>query len=987
MKRLLDALAVSVMMGALVLSVAVPSASALVPITAGPEAWGQFESTGLTPQGWSTSATSPNRVVVSSSRAISGSRSLMVDDTSTSAAASATRPRFGVHPRRTYYIAAYAYQTGGNQLMRINWYDANAKLIDRSQRATSGATMVWQRVSIDAVAPEGARYGELQITSSTAGRGTIWWDAVTLLTPFVTNSGAEATPTADERVPGWTLWTSGGAEATRSSAQARLGKWSLELDDATTTGAARATSDLVPVQPSVTHTVRAWVFPVRGTSSLAVTWHDAAKRPLTSETVSGSKPSGRWGLIATKLVAPTSAHYVTVRPQTSVAGTAHSYWDAFSVLPTPGAPIPAFTTTSLGTPVDGEAQTKTSDIVVVGGRPKLATIVSATPAQLQLLDIQTNRVETTIDLPGMSAGQAITAGQDGKIYLGGNSGALYRFTPGASAVENLGPVTANARNIFDLDVAPDGTIYGGSYPKAELWRVDPRTGASASLGSVRSGAEYARSVTVDDKHAYVGVGSTNPEIVRVDVAAPSNKLSIPLPTPVTSGNITELDLRGGFLAVRTPSGTQPDGSSYTSERRLYDISRKSWSVPAAVTGQSPSPVDSKGRFYYLSYKQLWAVDAWTGVKTSQDATTMPVGRDRDIARATFGGTAGEWLTSYDTTAGRLHAIELDTFKEVSYPIAFSSAPMQIKSLDEGVGGTAYVGGFGGPSLSIVDPADGSKTQYPKTSYLSGSAVIGEVEGSVASGHHQYLGTYTDGRIFRHDPTQPWSDGTNPTLLTTLGPSHAQDRPLAWAISSGRTYFGTVPKYGLRGGGLGIIDEASSTPRFIRNIVPDQSVVSVAASGDVVYGGTSRWGGLGAEPAPGGAKVFAYDASSGRKLWEVQPRPDVQSFGSIIVGPEGTIWTADSGTLFELDPKTGKTLRTLVVNPAAQPVQHAYQNSDLASHGGYIYLQALDKVYAVDPATLRVATPVPAGVSTRRIAIVDNYLLHPVGAKLMRTTIR
>ncbi|MEN3123674.1 hypothetical protein [Janibacter sp. LM] len=314
--------------------------------------------------------------------------------------------------------------------MRISWYDANSRLIDRSQRATSRATMVWQRVSIDAVAPEGARYGELQITSSAAGRGTVWWDAVTLLTPFVTNSGAQATPTSYEPVPGWTVTTSGGAKASRSTTQAPLGRWSPELDDATTTGAARATSDLVPVQPSVTHTVRAWVFPVRGTSSLAVAWHDADKRPLTSETVSGSKPSGRWGLIATKPVAPTSAHYVTVRPQTSVAGTAHSYWDAFSVLPTPGAPIPTFTTTtSLGTPVDGEAQTKTSDIVVVGGRPKLVTIVSGTPAQLQLLDIQTNRVETTIDLPGMSAGQAITAGQDAKIYLGGNSGALYRFTP------------------------------------------------------------------------------------------------------------------------------------------------------------------------------------------------------------------------------------------------------------------------------------------------------------------------------------------------------------------------------------------------------------------------------------------------------------------------------------------------------------------------------------------------------------------------------
>ncbi|MEN3123673.1 hypothetical protein [Janibacter sp. LM] len=82
---------------------------------------------------------------------------------------------------------------------------------------------------------------------------------------------------------------------------------------------------------------------------------------------------------------------------------------------------------------------------------------------------------------------------------------------------------------------------------------------------------------------------------------------------------------------------------------------------------------------------------------------------------------------------------------------------------------------------------------------------------MGSGHHQHLGTYTDGRIFRHDTTQPWSDGKNPALLTTLGPTHTQDGPLAWATSGGRTYFGTVPKYGVRGDGLSIIDSATATP--------------------------------------------------------------------------------------------------------------------------------------------------------------------------------
>ena len=40
------------------------------------------------------------------------------------------------------------------------------------------------------------------------------------------------------------------------------------------------------------------------------------------------------------------------------------------------------------------------------------------------------------------------------------------------------------------------------------------------------------------------------------------------------------------------------------------------------------------------------------------------------------------------------------------------------------------------------------------------------------------------------------------------------------------------------------------------------------------------------PTTPGAKVFAYDASTGRTLWEVSPRDGVQSFGSMLVGPTG-----------------------------------------------------------------------------------------------------
>ncbi len=275
--------------------------------------------------------------------------------------------------------------------------------------------------------------------------------------------------------------------------------------------------------------------------------------------------------------------------------------------------------------------------------------------------------------------------------------------------------------------------------------------------------------------------------------------------------------------------------------------------------------------------------------------------------------------------------------------------------------------------------------YPSSSGATGA--IGEVEGSVTNGQYEYIGTYTNSKIFRYDRSLPWSDGTNPRLIATLGDTSMQDRPLAWATSGERTFFGTLPKYGRLGGSLGIIDDNTSAPRVIDEPVADQSVVSLAAAGSVVYGGTSRWGGLGATPTTSTARVFALDATTGTVLWSVAPQAGVEAYGAMLVTPSGTLWAASGTTLVELAPATGEVLRRVELQKVGPQPTPTFRNASLDYADNLLFLTAAGRVYVVDLASMRVDVPVKEGVTAFQIVAKPGRFVVPMGTRLREFLVR
>ena len=958
-----------------------PAATALNPVTSN-FSYGDFESTTLAPAGWTLSTPTPNRIYTSTTVALSGKKSLCLEDTSTTAGTYALKTARSVTPGVEYQGQGYAFTMNGTQTFALRFYNAAGAVVSRVAAPTTGATMLWSRVTVKAVAPATAVRVVVELSSATSTVSKVWWDAVEVLPPGVTNGGFEATPTSTQPIPSWTSSTATGTSAKVRTGYPRLGKKSLYLSDASTTKNVKVASSRTPVFAGVAHDLRAWVRPTSGSFTLTVRFYDSKLTTVKTIPMYVGKPANTWSLVTKQLVAPNNAHWATIELATSTTGKAAGDFDAVDLRPSAGSTTQSFSKGRAVQPVAAFANTNAIRTVVMGGKAKLVAVVSGSPAELQVVDIESNTVERRLALGKVESSWAIAVSADA-VYIGGNDGHLWRWSLGATTATDLGRVTANSTSVFDLEVAPDGRIWGASYPKSELWNYNPGSRTFTSLGTVSPNNEYARSLAVNSSYAWVAVGSTNPNIVRVSLSNPASKTTIAMPQLMTSGNIAELDLLGRYLSVKTPNSTSPSGETIASERRLYDTTTGSWAVDVNYSVQRPSPLDSNGNFYYLQYKQLRAIDSKTGASKTLGNLTIGAGRDRAVLRATLAGTAGEWLLAYDP-AGTVSAVNTSTLQELTFRVGFAPTKLKIKSLGYG-NGRLLAGGFGGSSLALVDLTMSQSAQYPRVPY--GAGIIGEVEGSVEHGKYQYIGTYTEGRIFRYDTTQPWVDGTNPALVATLGPTHHQDRPLAWATAGARTFFGTVPKYGVLGGTLGIFDGDSGAPRIVPEPVTDQSVVSLAAAGDVVYGGTSRWGGLGAVPTQPSAKVFAYNASTGRVLWQVTPAVGTEAYGSVVMGPTGTLWAAGGTTLVELDPATGATLRTVMLQPQGAQATPVLRNTALASVNGTLYVVAAGRTYAFDPATLKVSVLVTSGVTPAQLVIRGNQLFVPMGPTLQEIVIR
>lgn len=607
---------------------------------------------------------------------------------------------------------------------------------------------------------------------------------------------------------------------------------------------------------------------------------------------------------------------------------------------------------------------------VAAGRNRSGTLElyfasNGNPATFYVLDLIESRIRFSFDLPGSDAVWAMAIGTDGCVYFSGTSdGVVYRYCPEAKQVD---PVAAAAEDPFfwDMRPGPDGTIVSATYPRSKLFEYDPAAGRFTDLGRMSEEDQYARGVAVTADGIYAGIGSTI-RLIRLDRR---------------TGEKVELPLDGysgvkGFIdriwAINDTLFVSVDQQQIV----VYDEPGRQIAARLPGAGSIVQTADGEDSFYYVSESQLRLYDKTTnrivtlcdmpGINSSAKMKLMQWMTFSDAewagietwllsgcaeAESRFGDPAGKPVLMLVSCYADIWYYNPQTNELLHGVLEIPPKPLSIQAMDTDEDGLLYMGGYH-RGLCIYSPAERSAiAQVPAFPQIEG---IGFLNKNI------YFGTYTKANVYVYDKSKPLAtkpgdrmQEANPRLAFPIG--HRQDRPFTLTSGNNRLYIGTIPDYGLNSGALTVYNEPEREWAVYPDIAPNLSIVGLACKDDLLYGGTSIWGGLGREPVEDVAHIFIWDTVKR----EVVKRfvPDIPALdipprmiGELSVGPDGHIWGAVYGTLFVMEPVSGKVLRSVRVSESKyygkfRPVYLRW------GEDGLLYTALARKLVIVDPSTL------------------------------------
>ena len=560
---------------------------------------------------------------------------------------------------------------------------------------------------------------------------------------------------------------------------------------------------------------------------------------------------------------------------------------------------------SLGVPLQ--------DVLLIGGtvgtmagRSVIWSASSGTPAYLNAVDPTTGEPLLTAALPGSSGAYGVEQAPDGSVYVGTyGAGRLYRLPPGGTEVEDLGVPVAGETFVWNIVVAPNGTVYGGTSPGGKVFSWNPATRTFRDFGVMAPGETYVKSIAYWNGKIYAGAYASW-VVTELDPATGA-KRQLPVPPGLTDpvGKVVN-DLRayGGYLYAR--EGTFPG------PLRVYDPAAGAWTDTVdGAAGLDVTPPGPDGRVWFFRQFEVGSSEliGYDPVTRAQQRTGLKA-YGRIVNTRGIGWADGSIVGLF--WRGLMFRYDPATGEHSTRRAGIAGQPTPVLALASGPRGTVYAGGFLQGGIASVKTADGT-AEYNRFS---------QVESLLPTRRGLVIGAYPDARVYRYDLAQPFysaeysdeapSGAENPVKLLDLKP-HVQSRPQGLASVGGKVVVGSTPSGDTLGGSLSVLDERTgAVVRILDDFVVDEGITAMTAGrGDVVYGSTTVAGGLSTTPpTQDAATVFAYDVRENKKLWEVNPSAAAKTISAVTTDECGRLWAVVDGDVLELNPRTGRTLRTL-----------------------------------------------------------------------------
>lgn len=593
------------------------------------------------------------------------------------------------------------------------------------------------------------------------------------------------------------------------------------------------------------------------------------------------------------------------------------------------------------------------------GAPVWVSVAAGYPAMLGEMNAATGEVLDTARVSGAHAVYGYARARTGVVYLGAAPQAeLYAYSPGSGQVENLGSPNKAATVIWSLayDQATN-TLYGGLGKDAELFAYDPATRQFTLDGTMAPGHAFVRAVTVYDGIVYAGLGGRaglvafNPqtgaktEILPAKMAGAESVNALQavranLFVHLTNGTEVVMSLPGDKVIGTIPNVAGPGVSPETDGTNVAYLSGGSLYEYSLHSHQS-TEISANLPRYQAQYLASTSSDAVALVKvgSSQYPGWSVAGM---VSKGTY------WLDN--PTAGYL----------ASGPVAVNASVGTVESIHASAGGDVYASSYLSGATMILDPT---------TNAITVERGPGQAESIADDGQKIVFGVYPGATLWLYDPSKPWNWGPyatapeNPAPLGTIGQN--QDRPMSMVTGpDGTLYVGTVPTAGSLGGALSTVSPTGAIHTY-RNVVPNQSPISLVFTAGMVVGATTVSGGVGATPSTTTGELFVWNPATQKVVSTLAPFPGTPAISALVLGANGLVYGLTNTEIFAYNPSTNR-----IVNSQALPwttgtgygrFDWGATNSLVFGPDGNLYGAADGRAFAADPASLAVTQLVGSGV--------------------------
>lgn len=550
---------------------------------------------------------------------------------------------------------------------------------------------------------------------------------------------------------------------------------------------------------------------------------------------------------------------------------------------------------------------------VLGGNAYVVTR-GLTPAVLGIYDLNARRVTTNATIPtGGGAWSSTVAG--GNLYIGMYYVAdLYRYDTAAQQLTKVASFP-NDSYICALSTSPDGKIFAGTYPTGSVYEYDPVTGQVTDAGVAEPGQSYVRSVAVDDSTIYAGVGA---EAHLIAINRATGARTDILPPPLRGeAFVYEIEITPDYLI----GGTYPSATLFVINKRDdadYRIVRPDCQDCAidAIAVAGDRVYFSAGPYSTHIYEYNLATSRLSTLAAAAPGSNHGLCVD-DNSLIGFADCGVIW--NYDMSNNTMQVAHLAEAGLRSAP----ELPQSLLTTDDAA---AYVGGHNG--MEVHNLTAGTRHHLP---------VDGEPKAMALADGQVYLAVYPTGAIHAYKPR---TGGVR--QLAVIGQEQIRPRDMHYDPVTKQLLIGTAPDYGKLGGALTLYSPSSGAMQVLRNIVPQQSIGSIAAHGEIGYLGSEIAGGGGVRPTAAQAELAAVDLRSHQVVWTLIPVPAATAirhlalFGGLIYG------TTDTGTLFVVDPTTRRVLATAQVAIDDEVA--------IAAHRDAVYGASHQQLFRIDPHT-------------------------------------